>query len=87
MSTHPNDASRLQELQAFLPEARKYYVPAQEAQSPPPAGTPPHPPPAAPVAGQWMPAPRSHASDRVFARAMATSLASTVMIQGSAFLS
>ena len=35
MSTHPNDASRLKELEAFLPEARKYYVPAQEAQSPP----------------------------------------------------
>ena len=33
MSTHPSDASRLKELQAFLPEARKYYVPAPEAQS------------------------------------------------------
>ena len=62
MSTHPNDASRLKELQAFLPEARKYYVPAHEAQSPPPPGppaaTPPPAAPAAPVAGQWMPAPR-----------------------------
>jgi predicted Zn-dependent protease len=52
MSSHPNDASRLKELQAFLPEARKYYVPAQEAQSLPP------PAPAAPVAGRWLPAPR-----------------------------
>ena len=52
MSTHPNDASRLKELQAFLPEARKYYVPAREAQSlPPPAPAAP----AAPVAGQWIP--------------------------------
>ena len=52
MSTHPNDASRLQELEAFLPEARKYYVPAQEAQSPPPfkepAATPPSSAPARP---------------------------------------
>jgi predicted Zn-dependent protease len=53
MSTHPNDASRLKELQAFLPEARKYYVPAREAQSlPPPAAATR----AAPVAGRWIPA-------------------------------
>ena len=53
MSTHPNDANRLKELEEFLPEARQYYVPAQEAQSlPPPAPAPP----AAPAAGQWMPA-------------------------------
>ncbi len=65
MSSHPNDASRLRELQEFLPEARKYYVPTQEAQSPPPPGTPAATPPssapaapAAPVAGQWIPAPR-----------------------------
>ena len=64
MSTHPNDASRLKELEEFLPEARKYYVPAQAAQSPPPPGppaaTPPPSAPAAPapVAGQWIPAPR-----------------------------
>ena len=65
MSTHPSDASRLKELEAFLPEARKYYVPAQQAQSPPPPGPPaatPPPsapaPPAPPVAGQWIPAPR-----------------------------
>jgi predicted Zn-dependent protease len=65
MSTHPNDASRLKEIEAFLPEARKYCVPAREAQSPPPPGKPagprPSPGPAAPVtpvAGQWLPAPR-----------------------------
>jgi predicted Zn-dependent protease len=65
MSSHPNDASRLRELQEFLPEARKYYVPAQEAQSPPPLGKPAAAPPssapaapAAPVAGRWIPAPR-----------------------------
>jgi metalloendopeptidase OMA1, mitochondrial len=65
MSTHPNDASRLKELQEFLPEARKYYVLAQEAQIPPapgiPSTTPLSPTPAAPpapVAGRWIPAPR-----------------------------
>jgi predicted Zn-dependent protease len=62
MSTHPNDASRLNELQAFLPEARKYYVPAPEAQSQPPPGQPatnrPSSAAAAPVAGEWVPAPR-----------------------------
>lgn len=59
MSTHPNDASRRRELQEFLPEARKYYVPAQEAQSPPPPGKPAATPPSpAPVAGRWIPAPR-----------------------------
>jgi predicted Zn-dependent protease len=62
MSSHPNDASRLKELQEFLPEARKYYNPAQEAQSPPPPGkpaaTPPSSAPAAPAAGRWIPAPR-----------------------------
>jgi predicted Zn-dependent protease len=59
MSTHPNDATRLKELQEFLPEARKYYTPAHAAPSPPPPGPPPatHPPPApaGPVAGQWIP--------------------------------
>ena len=63
MSTHPNDASRLKELEEFLPEARKYYAPAHEAQSPPPPGPPAATPPSsaprpAPVAGQWIPAPR-----------------------------
>ena len=65
MSSHPNDASRLKELQEFLPEARKYYVPAHEAQSPPPPGKPAATrpssapaAPAAPVAGRWIPAPR-----------------------------
>jgi predicted Zn-dependent protease len=62
LSTHPNDANRLRELQAFLPEARKYYVPAREAQNPP---TPRRPTAAvtssaaaaqpAPVAGRWIP--------------------------------
>jgi metalloendopeptidase OMA1, mitochondrial len=46
MSSHPNDASRLQELQAFLPEARKYSV----AVPPAPIGS------ATPAAGQWLPA-------------------------------
>jgi predicted Zn-dependent protease len=55
MSSHPNDANRLKEIEAFLPEAWKYYVPAPEAQSPPP---PDPATPAAPVAGQWIPAPR-----------------------------
>jgi metalloendopeptidase OMA1, mitochondrial len=68
MSTHPNDASRWKKLEEFLPEARKYYVLAQEAQPKPPPGppvaTPPPSAPAAPaapeapVAGQWIPAPR-----------------------------
>jgi predicted Zn-dependent protease len=62
MSTHPNDASRLKELEQFLPEARKYYTPAHVAQSPPPPGKPaparPSPTPAAPPAGRWQPAPR-----------------------------
>ena len=56
MSTHPNDAKRLQELEAFLPEARKYYVPAQEAQNPPPPGKPAETRPSpTPVAGRWLP--------------------------------
>jgi predicted Zn-dependent protease len=62
MSTHPNDATRLRDLQAFLPEARKYYIPALEAQSQPPPGRPTAPPqasaPAPPPAGTWVPAPR-----------------------------
>jgi predicted Zn-dependent protease len=53
MSTHPSDASRLKELEAFLPEARQYYVPAPEAQSQPPQGPGA---PAAPVPGRWIPA-------------------------------
>ena len=65
MSTHPNDASRLKELEAFLPEARKYYVPAPVAQGPPPPGPPAAAPPPsasaappAPAPGRWIPAPR-----------------------------
>ena len=67
MSTHPNDANRLKKLQEFLPEARTYYAPAHEAQSPPPPGIPaamsPLAAPAAPAvpevpkAGSWIPAP------------------------------
>jgi len=63
LSTHPNDANRLRELQAFLPEARKYYVPPQEAQTPPLRSKPqaaytslPPAVPLAPVAGRWRPA-------------------------------
>jgi predicted Zn-dependent protease len=65
MSTHPNDANRLREIQAFLPEARKYYVPVREAQKPPPprGRMAPNTPSAvtaqpAPVAGRWIPRPR-----------------------------
>jgi predicted Zn-dependent protease len=59
MSTHPNDATRLKELEQFLPEARKYYTPAHAAPSPPPPAAAHHPPapaaPAPPVAGEWIP--------------------------------
>jgi metalloendopeptidase OMA1, mitochondrial len=60
MSSHPNDASRLKELQEFLPEAQKYYVAAHAAPIPPPPGqpAPTRPAPAAatppaPAAGRW----------------------------------
>ncbi|MFZ5449428.1 MAG: M48 family metallopeptidase [Thermodesulfobacteriota bacterium] len=62
MSTHPSDANRLREIQAFLPEARRYYLPAQSAEtSPSPRAVPP--PSAksstavksAPVSGRWLP--------------------------------
>jgi metalloendopeptidase OMA1, mitochondrial len=64
MSSHPNDANRLQELQAFLPEARKYSVAVPPNPTLPPAGRPEVAPPPAPIgsaappAGQWIPAPR-----------------------------
>src|SRR3989339_986883 len=62
MSTHPNDATRLRELEAFLPEARKYSLRPLAAPSPPPPGPPaatyPPPAPGPPAAGQWIPAPR-----------------------------
>lgn len=61
MSTHPTDENRLQELQAFLPEARKYYTPQMaETATPKPAPAPKttSPPAAksAPAAGRWAPA-------------------------------
>lgn len=62
LSTHPKDANRLREIQAFLPEARKYYVPAREAQNSPPPRRPTATGTAsaaaaqpAPVAGRWIP--------------------------------
>ena len=59
MSTHPSDASRLHELEVFLPEARKYYIPAHAAAAPPPRrrGAAPQAPAAQPepVAGRWVP--------------------------------
>jgi len=45
MSTHPHDANRLREIQAFLPDARKYYVSAPGLQP-------------APEQGRWTPRPR-----------------------------
>ena len=56
MSTHPNDASRLKELEEFLPEARKYYVPAAGSHHAAPAPQPRASHPGAPTAGRWMPA-------------------------------
>jgi metalloendopeptidase OMA1, mitochondrial len=62
LSTHPNDANRIKELQAFLPEARKYYAPAHESQTPSPKRVRPAAPspslapvPTAPAAGRWAP--------------------------------
>ena len=60
MSTHPNDASRLHELEAFLPEARKYYVSAPAAETPPrrlsaPHSASPSVPQPAPETGRWVP--------------------------------
>jgi predicted Zn-dependent protease len=57
MSTHPTDASRLRDLEAFLPEARKYYVPARAAASQPRSASPPAVQ-AAPAAGRWTPPPQ-----------------------------
>jgi predicted Zn-dependent protease len=61
LSTHPNDANRIREIQAFLPEARKYYVPHREAPIPPRSRKPlaahaPSPAAAslAPAAGRWV---------------------------------
>lgn len=65
MSTHPTDANRLHELEVFLPEARKYYVPVYDRAAPPQPGRLParHRASAptvasAPVAGRWEPPPR-----------------------------
>jgi predicted Zn-dependent protease len=61
MSTHPNDASRLHELEVFLPEARRYYVPFREAQPSSRSRVPTASPytsssshQSAPVAGRWV---------------------------------
>jgi metalloendopeptidase OMA1, mitochondrial len=56
MSTHPTDQNRLRELEAFLPEARKYYVPAKAAATPSPTGEVQGPQSASPPAGQAVPA-------------------------------
>ncbi len=65
LSTHPTDANRLRRLEAFLPEAEKYYVPHHAAKTPPrrerhyerySADLRPYQP--APPAGRWVPAPR-----------------------------
>jgi predicted Zn-dependent protease len=62
LSTHPTDANRLRQLEAFLPEARRYYLAARKATTPPPPrrqwqtrnwSTPLVSPP--PVAGRWLP--------------------------------
>jgi metalloendopeptidase OMA1, mitochondrial len=65
LSTHPTDANRLRELEAFLPQAEKYYVPHHKAKTrprpkrPSPHHTvPAHPVPLPPVAGRWAPAPQ-----------------------------
>jgi predicted Zn-dependent protease len=62
LSTHPTDANRLRQLEAFLPEARRYYLASREATTPPaprrqwqtrnlstPLASP------SPVAGRWLP--------------------------------
>jgi predicted Zn-dependent protease len=62
LSTHPTDANRLRQIEAFLPEARQYYLAARKATTPPPPrrqqqirnwSTPLASPP--PVAGRWLP--------------------------------
>lgn len=55
LSTHPSDANRIKQIEAFLPEARKYYVAAgggADAERPRITA----PPPARPrvVSGQWI---------------------------------
>jgi predicted Zn-dependent protease len=62
LSDHPTDANRLRQIEAFLPEARRYYVPHHATETPPrrerryerySAALHPYPP--APPAGRWMP--------------------------------
>ncbi len=61
LSDHPSDANRIKQIEALLPEARKYYVAARESENPPrrrrvserrgssEAAYPPAPPP-----GHWI---------------------------------
>jgi predicted Zn-dependent protease len=65
MSTHPSDANRIREIEIFLPEARKYYVPVHAAETSPPPKTVPNPTTQAPTAvkptpatGRWGPSSR-----------------------------
>ncbi|HZE20434.1 MAG TPA: M48 family metallopeptidase, partial [Desulfobaccales bacterium] len=61
LSTHPTDANRIRQIEAFLPEARKYYLAARKPATPPPPrqwqsrnlATPSASP--APAAGRWLP--------------------------------
>ena len=56
MSTHPHDYTRIQAMQAFLPEAETYYVPAGPAAGTPlPLRPPPEALPAPPPPGQPLP--------------------------------
>jgi len=43
LSTHPSDARRIAQIQAFLPEAMKYYKPASGSQPKPSGTNPPNP--------------------------------------------
>ncbi len=43
LSTHPSDARRIAQIQAFLPEAMKYYKPASGSQTKPSGTNPPNP--------------------------------------------
>jgi predicted Zn-dependent protease len=54
MSTHPTDANRIRDLETFLPEAQKYYVPAKAAATPSRSASPPAIK-TGPPAGRWGP--------------------------------